>query len=150
MVAEHDLPELNEQNAPPGTPLKAYELIVDRAAIERHCSSTGEAVTNYERDGRLHVPPGLLAGTYGRLIHDTFFYTTGVHVSSDLTLNRPVLAGEPLRVSGAIAEHFERNGNKYVRFTIAIQDAERRAVAGVEHVSIYKLRPRAAEVQHDN
>lgn len=149
-MAERDLPELNEQNAPPGTPLKPYDLTVDRAAIERHCSSTGESPTNYEHDGRLHVPPGLLAGTYGRLIHETFFYTTGVHVSSDLTLNRPVLAGEPLHVSGAIAEHFERNGNKYVRFAIAIHDADRRPVANVEHVSIYKLRPRGSGVQHDN
>ena len=98
----------------------------------------------------MQVPPGLLAGTYGRLIHDTFFYTTGVHVSSDMRLDRPVLAGEPLRVSGAIAEHFERNGNTYVRFTIAIDDADGRSVANVEHVSIYKLRPRGARGQHDH
>jgi hypothetical protein len=142
-MTERELPELNEQNAPPGTPLKPYDFTIDRAAIERHCSSTGESPAAYEHDGRLRVPPGLLAGTYGRLIHDTFFYTTGVHVSSDLKLNRPVFVGEPLRVSGAIAEHFERNGNKYVRFTIAIDDADRRPVASVEHVSIYKLRPRA-------
>jgi hypothetical protein len=149
MMTEHTLPELNEQNAPPGTPLKPYDLTIDRAAIERHCASTGEPPTNYEYEGRLRVPPGLLAGTYGRLIHDTFFYTTGVHVSSDLTLNRPVLVGEPLRVSGAITEHFERNGNTYVRFTIAVHDADGRPVAHVEHVSIYKLRPRATGVQHD-
>ena len=137
-----DLPELNEENAPPGTPLKPYEVTFDRAALERYCGSTGETLADYEHGGQLYVPPGLLAGTYGRLIHDTFHYTTGVHVSSDLTVERATLVGEPLHVSGAIAEHFERNGNQYVRFTIAITDRDRRPIANVEHVSIYKLKPR--------
>jgi acyl dehydratase len=139
-----DLPELNEANAPAGTPLKPYEITYDRAAIERHCGQTGEAVANYERDGTMYVPTGLLAATYGRLIHETFFYTTGVHVSSDLKAKRPALAGETLHVSGTIAEHFERNNNKYVRFSIAIEDDKRRSVANVEHVSIYKLAPKRA------
>lgn len=137
-----DLPELNEANAPAGTPLKPYEITYDRAAIERHCGQTGEAVANYELEGTLYVPTGLLAATYGKLIHETFFYTTGVHVSSDLKATRPALAGETLHVGGSIAEHFERNNNKYVRFSIAIEDGARRPVANVEHVSIYKLAPK--------
>jgi hypothetical protein len=137
-----DLPELNEANAPAGTPLKPYEIVYDRAAIERHCGQTGEAVANYEHEGRWYVPTGLLAATYGKLIHETFFYTTGVHVSSDLQAKRPALSDEVLHVSGSIAEHFERNNNKYVRFSISIEDGERRPVANVEHVSIYKLAPK--------
>lgn len=137
-----DLPELNEENAPSGTPLKPFEVAFDRAAIERYCGQTGESVADYEHDGALLVPSGLLAGTYGRLIHDTFFYTTGVHVSSDLKAQRPARAGEALRVSGEIAEHFERNGNTYVRFAIAIEGDGGQPVANVEHVSIYKLAPR--------
>lgn len=137
-----DLPELNEANAPAGTPLNPYDVTFDREAIERYCGQTDETVAGYEHDGALLVPSGLLARTYGRLIHETFFYTTGVHVSSDLRALRPAVAGEPLRVSGRIAEHFERNGNKYVRFAIAIDDAARQPVATVEHVSIYKLAPR--------
>src|SRR5262249_32955703 len=119
-----------------------YEVAVGSAELDRYCGSTGESPAAYEHEGRQYVPPGLLAQTYGRLIHDTFFYTTGVHVSSDVTLKRPALAGEPLQVSGAIAEHFERNGNKYVRFTTAIEDGERRPVASVDHVSISRLKPR--------
>jgi hypothetical protein len=137
-----DLPELNEANAPAGTPLKSYGITYDRDAIERHCRQTGEAVSNYEHAGRLFVPTGLLAATYGKLIHETFFYTTGVHVSSDLRAQRPALAGESLHVGGSIAEHFERNKNKYVRFSITIEDNARQPVANVEHVSIYKLAPK--------
>jgi len=141
-MAETLLPELNEQNAPPGTPLKPYDVTYAQAELERFCGSTGEPLSSYAHAGATYVPPGLLARTYGPLIHETFHYTTGVHVSSDLTLRRPVLVGETLHVSGAIAEHFERNGNTYVRFSIVIEDDAGRPVANVEHVSIYALRPR--------
>jgi len=136
------LPPLNEENAPAGTPLNTYETSWSREMIEQYLARTGESLAAYTLDGRLRVPPVILLGCYARLIHETFFYETGVHTSSDLTLRRLPFEGETVRVSGAIGEYFEKNGNIYVRFSVVIRSLDGEPLAEVGHVSIYKFRPK--------
>lgn len=136
------LPPLNEENAPAGTTLNPYETSWSREVIEQYLGRTGESLDAYTLDGQLRVPPVILLGCYARLIHETFFYETGVHTSSDLTLHRLPAADETVRVSGAISEYFEKNGNIYVRFSVIIRSLEDEPLAEVDHVSIYKFRPK--------
>ena len=138
-----DLLPLNPENAPVGTQLKTYTVTFDREAAATALARTGETPEQYELDGALRVPPLLLLGCYGRLIHESFHYETGVHVSSELTLHALPRLNEPLTVSGAIEEYSERGGSKYVRFSVNVAGADGTPAATVQHVSIYALQARA-------
>lgn len=138
-----DLPPLNEENAGPGTVLKPYEVTYDADFIAPLLSRTGESLDAYVYDGVATVPPGVFLGAYGRLIHETFHYTTGVHVSSDMKVCQPAPVGTKARVSGQVLRLYERNGDKYVTFKVNIDDEGGDRLAEVEHSSIYAFRPRA-------
>jgi hypothetical protein len=137
-----DLPEMNEENAKPGTPLNSYEVVYDRAAIDQYLARSGEPISLYVHDGKTTVPPGMFLGAYGRLIHDTFHYEAGVHTASELSISRALPEGTKAKVSGEVLKTFERNGDKYVTFNVVISDDVGEA-ARVEHTSIYGLRSRA-------
>lgn len=137
-----ELPVLNEANCPPGTPLKPYEITYGAAQIRAYLDRTGESEQDYTVDGRLTVPPGMLLGAYGRLIHETFHYEAGVHVSSDMNLHRAPILDDTVTVSGNALRLFERNGDKYITFDVIITDGDGERLARVEHTSIYALRPR--------
>ena len=114
------LPPLTEESATPGTALNGYDRTITREDIETFLARTGESLDEYTVDGTLTVPPGMLMGLYGPLIHETFHYQAGVHVSSDLTLHRVPDAGQPLRIEGQVLDLFEKNGNKYVTFSVEV------------------------------
>ena len=137
-----DLLPLSPEHAPPGTPLRSYTVSFDHAAAATALARTGEAPEDYTLDGALRVPPLLLLGCYGRLIHESFHYETGVHVSSELTLHALPRLDEMLTVSGAIAEYSERGGSKYVRFSVNVAGEDGAPAATVQHVSIYALQAR--------
>ncbi|MCA9856646.1 MAG: hypothetical protein KC458_05160, partial [Dehalococcoidia bacterium] len=90
------LPPLTEETAKPGTALNGYDRTITRSDIETFVGRTGEDIGSYEEGGALSVPTGMLMGLYGPLIHGTFHYEAGVHVSSDLTVTRIPRAEEPL------------------------------------------------------
>lgn len=138
-----ELPPLNEENALPGTPLKSYQVSYTADVLMPLLSRTGESLEAYVIKGVPVVPPAAFLGAYGRLIHETFHYTTGVHVSSDMKLYRPVPVGTQVRVTGEILRLHERNGDKYVTFTVNISDEAGDRVAEIEHSSIYAFRSRA-------
>lgn len=138
-----DLPPLNEANAGQGTPLKPYEVTYDVDFIAPLLSRTGESLDGYIYDGVAIVPPSVFLGAYGRLIHETFHYTTGVHVSSDMKVCLPAPVGTKAQVSGEVLRLYERNGDKYVTFQVSIDDETGGRIATVEHSSIYAFRPRA-------
>ena len=89
-----NLPPLNDETGKPGTPLNPYEVTFDRAFVQGFLDKTGESADDYAVAGQAVVPPGIYLAAYGRLIHESFHYTAGVHVSSDMkvlammTLNR--------------------------------------------------------------
>lgn len=138
-----DLPPLNETTATPGTKLNAYDVTYDVPFIEEYLARTGESAADYTRGGQLLVPPGVFLASYGRLIHGSFHYTTGVHVSSDMKLMKAPPAGTHATVSGEVIRLTERNGDKYVTFSVNVTDGDGERVAEIEHVSIYALRSRA-------
>jgi hypothetical protein len=84
----------------------------------------------------------MFLGAYGRLIHETFHYEAGVHVSSEMDLRRAAKLGETVAVSGNALKLFERNGDKYITFDVIITGPDGERLARVEHTSIYALRPR--------
>src|SRR5947209_13438753 len=88
------LPVLNEENAPAGTQLRPYEVTYGEQEIRAYLERQHESIEHYRLDEQTVVPPGVLLGCYGRLIHESFFYETGVHVSSELTIHRLPLQGE--------------------------------------------------------
>jgi len=139
-----DLPELNEVNAGPGTPLRPYQITYSEEQIKQFLARTDERIEDYEHEGVLQVPPGLVMGAYGRLIHETFHYEAGVHVSSDMQVTRVPRANEPVTVTGDIVRLFERNGDKYVTFNVILSTDAGERLTAIEHTSIYKLRPRTA------
>lgn len=138
-----DLPALSEATCPPGTPLKPYQLTYDAEALKKYLDRTGEQASDYVVDGRQRIPPGMYLGAYGRLIHETFHYEAGVHVSSEMDLRRAADLGQSVTVSGNALRLFERNGDKYITFEVIITDRGGEQLARVEHTSIYALRPRA-------
>ena len=138
-----DLPELNEENAPIGTPLRQYTICYTPEVVQQYLDRGGETPAMYMADGVQLVPPGQLMGAYGRLIHETFHYQTGVHVSSEMTLKRMPKVGETASVTGEIVRLSERNGDKYVTFSVVLDDEAGGRLASIEHTSIYKLRSRA-------
>jgi hypothetical protein len=83
-------------------------------------------------------------GLYGPLSHGTFHYEAGVHVSSDLELGRVPCVDEPIRVDGHVLDLFEKNGNKYVTFSVEVNTVEGERLATVAHTSIYALRQKPA------
>jgi hypothetical protein len=134
------LPPLTEETAAPGTALNAYDRTVTRDDVRAYVERTGEQLADYEDARGLTVPAGMLLGMYGPLIHGTFHYEAGVHVSSDLQLQRVPRVDEPLRVSGRVVDRFERNGSKYVTFTVEVAAAaDGEPLATVVHTSIYAL-----------
>lgn len=139
-----DLPALNEANCPPGTPLRPYDLTYGDEQVRQFLARTGESIESYAYEGTTHVPPGMLMGAYGRLIHESFHYQAGVHVSSQLEFERVPRVDEPLRVTGDVVRLFERNGDKYVTFTVVLSTPAGEQLARTEHTSIYQLRPRAS------
>ena len=138
-----DLPELNEQNCPPGTELRPHTVVHEEAEILATLERLGESPEAYRRDGRLRVPASMLLGQPIRIAHNNYSYQTGVHVSSNARLHQSAFAGETLTVAGRIADLFERNGNKLVSLGVTITGTNDRPIAEIEHVSIYKLAPRA-------
>jgi hypothetical protein len=138
-----ELPELNETNCLPGAPLTPYEMTYDEAQIHQYLRRTGETVEDYTVDGRMTVPPGMFFGAYGKLIHGTFHYEAGVHVSSDMAIHRSPVLDETVTVSGNALRLWERNGDRYITFDVVITDKQGERLARVEHTSIYALQPRA-------
>jgi hypothetical protein len=138
-----ELPELNESNCPAGTPLNPYQVTYDESQVRQYLRRTGETEEDYTVAGRLTVPPGVLLGAYGRLIHETFHYEAGVHVSSDMDLRRTPELDETVTVSGTALRLFERNGDRYITFDVIVTDAGGERLARIEHTSIYALKPRA-------
>ncbi|MBA4180756.1 MAG: hypothetical protein C0506_09230 [Anaerolinea sp.] len=138
-----ELPEMNTENAAPGTPLNAYTVAYDREAIDLYLARSGESIEPYIHHGKLTVPPGLFLGAYGRLIHGTFHYEAGVHTASQMIVSKCVPEGTLATVSGEVVRTFERNGDKYVTFMVVVSDESGDACATVEHTSIYGLRSRA-------
>lgn len=137
-----DLPEMNDTNCPPGTPLRPYDLTYREEQIQQYVARTDESIEVYMHDGALHVPPGLMMSAYGRLIHESFHYEAGVHVSSDFQFDRVPVAGESLTITGDVLRLFERNGDKYVTFSVIFSTATER-LATIEHTSIYQFRSRS-------
>jgi len=138
------LAPLTEQSAAPGTALNGYDRTITREDIETFTGRTAESLDDYTVDGQLTAPPGMLMGLYGPLIHGTFHYEAGVHVSSELILNRVPHAEQPLRVEGRVLDLFEKNGNKYVTFSVEVSDTAGERLATVNHTSIYALRAKGA------
>ncbi len=138
-----DLPIMNEENAQPGTPLTAYSITYDRTAIDTYLARSGEPIEPYIEDGVLTVPPGMYLGAYGRLIHGTFHYQAGVHTASQMSVFKCPPEGTVATVSGEVLKTFERNGDKYVTFTVVVSDESGEPCAKIEHTSIYGLRSRA-------
>jgi hypothetical protein len=134
-----ELPELSEATCPPGTVLRPHEVTVDAEEINGYLERAGESAEPYRRGGRLRVPPGLLLGQPIRLIHNNFHYETGVHVSSQLRIQRLPEEGQPFTVSGRVSDLYERNGNKYIALAVTFADAAGATLASIEHVSIYQL-----------
>jgi hypothetical protein len=136
------LPELNRENAAPGTSLRSYQVTFGEKEITAYVGRTGETVDAYRTNRGVNVPPGLLMACYGRLIHETFFYQTGVHVSSNMKIHRLPVQGDPLEVTGQVLDLFSHNGNEYVKFSVNVASAAGEPLAEIEHVSIYKFKAR--------
>ena len=47
---------------PAGTPLNAYAITYDRAAIDQYLARSGEPIEPYIYGGQLTVPPGMFLG----------------------------------------------------------------------------------------
>lgn len=137
------LPPLNEETAPPGAHLNPYEVTYDLPFVMEFLGKTGESLDSYTSGGNAVVPPGVFLGSYGKLIHESYHYTTGVHVSSDMKLHSAPPVGTKARVTGNIVRLTERNGDKYVTFTVNVATADGEPIADIEHVSIYALKSRA-------
>lgn len=137
------LPVMNEENAKPGTPLNAYTITYDRVAIEAYLARSNEPSALYTVEGTLTVPPGMYLGAYARLIHGTFHYEAGVHTASELRVHKCPPEGTVVTVSGEVQRTFERNGDKYVAFSVNVTDDSGEPCATVDHTSIYALRSRS-------
>jgi acyl-coenzyme A thioesterase PaaI-like protein len=135
-----DLPPLTEETAPPGTALKGYERTITRDDVAAFVGRTGETLDDYVVGGEATVPAGMLMGLYGPLSHGTFHYEACVHVSSELELDRVPRLDEPIRVEGRVLDLFEKNGNKYVTFSVEVSTLDGERLATVAHTSIYALR----------
>jgi hypothetical protein len=138
------LPPLTEQTAAPGTKLNGYDRVITRDNVETFVSLTGESVDSYLVEGELTVPAGVLLGLYGPLSHGTFHYEAGVHVSSEMELGRVPRVDESIRVEGQVLDLYEKNGNKYVTFSVEVSTVEGERLATVAHTSIYALRKKSA------
>lgn len=135
------LPDLNEQNSPPGTPLTPHGVTYTAGEIAAFLRQTDESLDAYREHGRLYVPPGMLLIQPMRIVHNTFHYETGVHTSSRMVLHAPLFAGETVAISGSIGDLYERNGDKYVALLVTVTRGNE-VVAEIEHHSIYALRSR--------
>ncbi len=138
------LPALSEETCAPGTPLNPYQHTYTPEAIQQYINRTGETAQMYRIDGQQYAPTGMFLGAYGRLIHETFHYEAGVHVSSEMQLTRAAREHETVTVSGNALRLWERNGDKYITFEVIITGQDGGPLARVEHTSIYALRKRAA------
>jgi hypothetical protein len=136
------LPPLNEETAPPGSVLNSYDRMITRDDVATFLGRTGESLEDYTAVGVLTVPPGTLMGLYGPLIHGTFDYQAGVHVSSDMTVTRAPRVDEALHIEGRVLDLFEKNGNKYITFSVEVGSMDGEDLALVAHTSIYALRPK--------
>ncbi len=139
-----EIPPLNEETGKPGTKLRSYEVTYDRAFVESFLEKTGESIESYRQNGGYVVPPGVFLGAYGRLIHESFHYTAGVHTSSEIRSLKPAPLGSHVTVTGEVVRLSERNGDKYVTFTVVVTGDDGTVYADIEHSSIYALRSRAA------
>ena len=137
-----ELPALNEDSCPIGTQLRPYQVTYDRDFVQQFLNKTGESLDDYLEQGQQLVPPGVFLGAYARLIHESFHYETGVHVSSDVQFLKAVPLGTEATVAGEALRLFERNGDKYITFSVVISDESGQLLAHVEHTSIYDLKPR--------
>jgi hypothetical protein len=138
----NELPELNEQSAQPGTKLRPYAVTYDEPFVQGFLDKTGESLDAYRDESGTRVPPGIFLGAYARLLHETYHYETGVHVSSDLSIVKAPMMGTSATVSGEVVRLFEKNGDKYVVVQLAVTADSGEVLATVEHSSIYQLKSR--------
>jgi hypothetical protein len=138
-----ELPPLNEETAQPGTPLRPYSVTYDEAFVRMFLDKTGESLDAYRDETGVRVPPGVFLGAYARLLHETYHYEAGVHVSSDLAILRTPPLGTHATVTGKVARLFEKNGDRYVVVALEVTGDSGTVFARVEHTSIYQFKSRA-------
>lgn len=142
MTGVAELPPLSEETARPGTPLRPYSVTYDEPFLATFLAKTGETLDDYRDESGARVPPGVFLGAYARLLHETYHYEAGVHVSSDLAIRKAPALGTHATVTGEVVRLFERSGDKYVVVGLAVTDDAGEVLATVEHTSIYQFKSR--------
>ena len=104
---------------------------------------------SWQEEGRALYPVSLWLNPIA-LLREHFDSAVPIHYGGRVWHHSPVYVGETVVKRGHITGFEEHRGNKIVNFVVAIETADGRPVATVEHQSVYALaraaNPRTGEV----
>jgi acyl dehydratase len=108
-------------------------------AASRFVSEISDALPLWQGD-LAPAHPGFLIRYANSILATNVLLNPWIHVSSEVTNYRSVLAGAKLSVRGRVTDLFERKGHKFVRLDVLIVDGDGRPVLVVDHTAIYDPR----------
>ena len=108
---------LRYSDVEPGLDLGVYEYTITPEQVRAYAASLGDQTDWYEQDspfGGPIAPPGFLANDYVKLIASQYEFVGGVHAKQENTYLSPARPGRRLRVTGRIADKYERRGKLWI------------------------------------
>ena len=108
---------LRYSDVEPGLDLGVYEYTITPEQARAYAASLGDQTDWYEQDspfGGPIAPPGFLANDYVKLIASQYEFVGGVHAKQENTYLSPARPGRRLRVTGRIADKYERRGKLWI------------------------------------
>ena len=108
---------LRYSDVEPGLDLGVYEYTITPEQVRAYAASLGDQTDWYEQDspfGGPIAPPGFLANDYVKLIASQYEFVGGVHAKQENTYLNPARPGRLIRVTGQVAEKYERRGKLWI------------------------------------
>lgn len=118
-----------------GVPLR-IEVTPPPERIAAALTASGDF--DWQEGGRTLLPAGLWLNPID-LLRTYYDATVTIHAGGKIWHHAPVYAGETVVKRGEITGFSEQRGNRLVTFLVALETAEGRPVATVEHTSVYAL-----------
>src|SRR3990170_7597339 len=125
---------------PVGTDIGSIEYTVSEERVERHLQATHQ--TSYpEVDGEKLALVSILASDGIWLAESKFDISESVHAGQRLEILNVPIIGSRVKVSGRVADKFEKGGRQFVVMDVVSEDDRGRVLARGRMTGVARYRP---------
>ena len=125
---------------PVGTDMGSIEYTLSEERVERHLRATHQ--TPYpQTDGEKLAPVSILASDGIWLAEAQFDISESVHAGQRLEILNVPVVGSRVKVSGKVADKFEKGGRQFVVMDVVSEDDRGRVLARGRMTGVARYRP---------